>query len=213
MSEPADTARLSETSVRDLLAGLPPSATAVRAAMFAALRAGRPVAVAELAAATGRPAAEVSGVLDQLQAAGMLYRDHAGQVTAADGLSLTPTRHRLLLAGVPLHTWCAIDAVAIPAAVGADATAITPCGWCGQQHQLSFTAGQLAGEHAAVVWLPTMRCTNVAEQLCPHANLFCDPTHLTAWRDSAGQPPGETLRLAEVADRAAFVWRALLEPR
>jgi hypothetical protein len=57
-----------------------------------------------------------------------------------------------------------------------------------------------------IAWLPTDPCTNVREELCPRANLFCDAAHLDAWRAVWAEPQGEALSLPEVEARGRRWW-------
>jgi alkylmercury lyase len=76
---------------------------------------------------------ELATTLAGLARAGLVEQDPTGAITGAHGLTLAPTRHHLVLAGVDLHTWCALDAIGIPAAVDTDAEIATRCGWCDGQ--------------------------------------------------------------------------------
>jgi hypothetical protein len=41
---------------------------------------------------------------------------------------------------------------------------------------------------------------------CVHANLFCGPEHLDAWRHAAGDPTGDVVTLAGVPALARSGW-------
>jgi len=114
--------------------------------------------------------------------------------------------HQLFVDGVELHTWC--NAIGIPAGSGADATVVTPCGWCGRPLEVRVIAGRPVEAPAAVLWLPDTACDNVRQQFCPDANLFCDIDHLHRRRDDAGRPSGRTLTLAETAELGRRWWSA-----
>ncbi|MGH9268222.1 MAG: organomercurial lyase, partial [Acidimicrobiales bacterium] len=107
----------------------------VRHTAFALLvRDGRPVSVERLAAAhpgeLPRPA--LNEALDRLVADGHLDRDPSGAVVGAGGLTLGDAPHRLLLRGRDYRTWCAYDAIGIPAALGEEGAISTRCGVCGR---------------------------------------------------------------------------------
>lgn len=200
------------STAESLIAGLPLTAQPIRAALFAILRRGRPATLEEVAAAANRTRDEVAEVIAALHAIGVALCDRSGRIVAADGLSLTPTPHQLVLDGIDLHTWCAIDAVVIPAVIAANAVAVTGCGHCHAVVELHFERGRLLDDPGAVVWFPIKSCTNVSAEFCPEANLFCDSTHLDAWRATTGNPAGEMLTLSQAVDRCGFVWAALAEP-
>ncbi len=51
-----------------------------------------------------------------------------------------------------------------------------------------------------VGWLPGGPCANVKTDFCPQANLFCGEQNVAAWRSDAGDPPGRTATLSELAE-------------
>ena len=71
-------------------------------------------------------------------------------ITGAAGLSVAPAGHRLLLAGQPLYTWCALDAVGISAALGMD-TSIDSSYTDGGGVRIEITAGTPRTPNAAWV--------------------------------------------------------------
>ena len=131
------------------------------------------------------------------------------RVTGAAGLTVTPTRHTLVLDGLALHTWCFIDAVGIPAAMGADAMTRSTCGFCHAAIEVAFDAGEPRDEPAAVSWVPDKSCPSVRSEFCPEANGFCSQDHLDAWRDQAGYPPGDVLTVAAVTALGRELWGCL----
>ena len=67
-----------------------------------------------------------------------------GLITGVGGLSSTPTMHRLVLDGVELYCWCALDTLGIPAALVADASIVSPDTNGGNPIALRFERGRLA---------------------------------------------------------------------
>lgn len=122
---------------------------------FRALLAGRSVAAPELAAGSGLPAAEVRERLAGLAAQGLVELDDRGTIVGCKGLSLRPTSHRLQLGGRDFYTWCAVDAIGIPAALEADARIESRCAGCGRPLGIDVAGGvpvAAAGE-AVRVWV------------------------------------------------------------
>src|SRR5581483_3377736 len=126
-------------------------------------------------------------------------------VVGAAGLSLVPARqHRLTLGGRAFWTWCAVDAVGIPAALGADAVVETTCHGCGVAVRVVLRAGA-----AAEASHPDARLWNAEHQpgrsmaggTCGLMNLFCTPAHLDAW---LGAHPGERGAAVDLAGAAAL---------
>ena len=99
--------------------------------------------------------------------------DQERLVVAAGGLSVVRTAHQLRLDEVEAWTWCAFDAVGIPAALGIDDLARTHCGHCGAAIELSLAGGIPPADSPVVGWLPDQKGVNVQRDFCPHANLFC----------------------------------------
>lgn len=185
-----------------------PREEAVRRLAFRTLRQGEVASPAAIAESAGLSVGEVDDALQSLASGGQVELDEDGRVVGSAGLTLLPTPHRLTLAGVPLHTWCAIDAIGIPAALGQDALATTSCPRCGRELRIEF-GGRPASEPGFVAWLPTDPCSNVREELCPQANLFCDEEHLRSWRAGSGDPRGEVLSLSQVEALGRESWESL----
>lgn len=186
-----------------------PREEAVRRLAFRTLRRGEVASPAAIAESAGLSVGEVDDALQSLASGGQVELDEDGRVVGSAGLTLLPTPHRLTLAGVPLHTWCAIDAIGIPAALGQDALATTSCPRCGRELRIEFERGRPASEPGFVAWLPTDPCSNVREELCAQANLFCDEEHLRSWRAGSGDPRGEVLSLSQVEALGRESWESL----
>ena len=193
-------------SVEELAGSLPGWAGAVRRAAFHAIRRREALDTPALATRTGLSSAEVETGLATLISRGMARRDGAGRVVMVGGLSLEPTRHQLVLSGEGLHTWCAADAVGIPAALGEDAVVRTTCPHCGRTIEIEIRLGEHREAHTFVVWLPSKTCSSVVDEFCPEVNLFCDASHLEAWRTTSGDPPGTGLSVAQVVELGRRWW-------
>lgn len=181
-------------------------ALAVRVAAFHALRGGSAVSIAAIAAETSLSPERVERALVELAEMGLAQRDAGGRIAAAHGLSVRHTKHQLRLEAAQLHTWCAIDAVGIPPALGVDATAVTRCEHCGRRVTIEMPEGRVNAGLPYVLWCPGKVCSVVVEEFCPEANLFCDIDHLEAWRKGAGDPPGRPLSLEEAQSLGRKVW-------
>jgi hypothetical protein len=181
---------------------------AVRRAGFAALLAGRALTVPELAVAAAVPEAVAAAATGRLVAAGRATVTPDGRVDGIAGLTLRATRHSIARVGAPqLQTWCAFDAVAIPAALVWSATALTTCTACGAALAVLLEDGLPAGQ--AWGWLPPGECAHVLREFCASADLFCDRSHLDSWRASAGNPPGEPQPVTALADLGRAAWAEL----
>lgn len=192
--------------IQNVIAVLGEAAAPVGREAFRLLREGRPAEPASIAERTRLTEQQVATTLDRLVERGGARLDDRGRVVAVGGLSLEPTRHRLTLSGVPFHTWCAIDAVGIPAATGEDAVAQTTCPHCGTSIEIVIERGRPQMDQRFVAWLPHREFSSVADDMCPEMNLFCGRRHLDAWRAATGHPAGEALSVEEVARLGREWW-------
>jgi alkylmercury lyase len=185
---------------------LPPALDAherLREIAFAMLLAEqRPIDPDELAAVSGFD--NVAGLLAQLDADGWIDRDGAGWLTGSAGLSLTEGPHHLRLGRATFRTWCAFDALGIPAALGRDATADTSCGVCGQPIVVEMTAGRPDRQGPERLWLAE-RGEDLRSEFCAPTVLLCRIEHGLTWA-AAHQQGGELLDLDEAAIRGATEW-------
>jgi alkylmercury lyase len=128
-------------------------------------------------------------------------------VIGAHGLTRRGTRHEIVTGQRRWHTWCALDAVGIPVALGLEAEIRTVCPACKSEIRLRVYRGAVnATAGAPVLWFPSGPCGRVMDDFCASANLFCSEEHLETWRRRAGEPPGLPLTLEETADEGRRVW-------
>jgi hypothetical protein len=159
---------------------------------FVALWRGQRPAVASLC--------DDAAVVEAQMHAGRLEVDDAGLLVGVHGLVARTTRHRIDHTAGAVHTWCALDAIGIPAALAIDATAVTSCPTCHVELRVELREGEpVDTEERLRLWLPEGRCDHLVEDFCSHANLFCSPEHLTAT-----VPKGSPGRIVTVADVAAI---------
>lgn len=140
-------------SWRQRLATQDPVEVRLRLAGFRAVLAGRAVAAPDLAAELGLVLAEVHDRLADLAARGLVELDDQGRLVGCMGLSTRPTSHRLRIGKREVYAWCAVDAVAIPAALEVDARIDTRCAGCGQPLRIDVVRGIPAAGEAVQVWV------------------------------------------------------------
>ncbi len=184
---------------------------------FAAIRSGRRVGPAEIARHADLQPDLVAAELRQLAESGEANLDEAGQVVAVAGLSLVPARHELELAGQPLHTWCAWDAIGIPAALELDARLRTHCHWCQSHIVVELSKGRIVGEPSALLWFPTRPVDgnwrgNPQVVWCPQANLFCDREQLKRWQAAAATRAAKRSQLGRRRVGARTIGRPFVSP-
>lgn len=112
-----------------------------------ALGEGRPVDIARLADAFGRPEPEVAEAVAELP---FVYRDDEQRVTGFAGLAvadLAKTPHRLGLAGRELYAWCAWDTLFLPIVLDREARVHSTCPTTGERITLTVSPAGFADLH------------------------------------------------------------------
>jgi hypothetical protein len=146
-----------------------------------------------------------------LTAAGRLEVDDDGLLVGVDGLTARATAHRIEHAGRTVHTWCALDAIGIPAAFALDATAATTCPHCSVELRVMIHAGHASALPDVCLWIPGGPCSHLVEDFCRHANLYCSRDHLMAVVPPDG--PGRAVDVAEAAAIGRTNWRYVAAAR
>ena len=176
----------------------------VREAAFGLLLArARPVSLAQLGEALGISVESLEAVVGRLTAGGLVDRDASGAVVGAQGLTLVPGRHALALGGAAFATWCAYDAIGIPAALGESARITTHCGVCGKELVVPIDAGQPPLASTELVWLPDGG-ENLRADFCDPGVLLCGAEHARTWAARTG--PGRAISLRDAAALGAVAW-------
>lgn len=168
---------------------------------FAALWHGHPVRSAELLDGRGDLAMEITA---GLASQGRAEVDGDGRLTGIHGLTLRTTRHRFVHDRRTHRTWCAFDAVGIPAALSLDATAHTDCPTCRQTLIIEIVGGIPQGDES-VLWLPTPAGENLMAEFCATADLYCSLEHLHR-RIDTDRAHGAVAALATAASLGRETW-------
>ena len=162
------------------LAATGPDARAVyRALLPAFATTGRPPGHDALAAGTGLAPGTVRAELEGLAAADLVALGPDGDVVGAFPLSAVPTRHRVRVDGGPvLHAMCAVDALGIPAMLGAAGTVTSSDPVTGQPIEVRVAAdGALDVRPAeAVVLLARTGDGPLASACCSIIDFYADRT-------------------------------------
>jgi len=169
---------------------------------FRALWSGRSVTLIELLGEDGTALTEAT---EHLRLRGRIELSADGQLIAVHGLSLRPTPHQIEHDNGVINTWCALDAIGIPAALRIDARATTRCPTCQRPLAVRLSAGNPQPLPGAVLWYPEVSCGHLIEDFCSGANLFCTTDHLEQWTgERCGV--GAVMTIAEVAEVGREVW-------
>jgi alkylmercury lyase len=166
-----------------------------------------PVAPATLARLAGADDGPVAEALDGLARAGRIDRDAQGLVLGAAGLTLGDGPHALAVDGHPFRTWCAFDALGIPAALGSDAHVQTACGVCGSPIEIELSEGRPKGRNSARLWL-SAGGADMRADFCTPTVLLCSAAHARAWAERHGRH-GRVLTLAGATDLGAANWASV----
>ncbi len=139
--------------IERFLASFSPEENAVSRHAFRTLLDGRPVTVTELPAALRLPPAVVEAAVENLTNRGTMVVDsNTARIVGVRGLSLVEASHRFTLEGRQLYAWCAVDAVGIPAALGADARIDSHCHHCRAPLTLELKGGRVEAPDGLVIW-------------------------------------------------------------
>ncbi len=144
---------------------------------FTAIAGGRALPLAEAATQLKLGPEQFQALIEHLTRQGRLTLDEAGTAIAgAAGLSLLPSRHTLILNGRQLSTWCAFDAVGIPAGLSADAQVVSQCVACGAPVEVIIASGHLVRVNPAsltVSLVPPDDSRAVRDGICTEMGFAC----------------------------------------
>ncbi len=177
----------------------------VRATSFALLlRDRRPIEPADITVATGLPDETVRAAVVTLAEGGWLDQDASRRITGSAGLALVDGPHRLVLGGVTFRTWCAYDALGIPAALAAGAEIETACGVCTAPIRITFERGLPERAGPERLWLADGGA-DLRSSFCTPTVLLCGEEHAGAWARTQGGK-GQLMDLVAGARAGAADW-------
>jgi alkylmercury lyase len=154
-------------------------------ALYQLLAKGKPVRREELAAILNRPSSEVWGTLSNWPS--LIEWDDNRRVMGFAGLTLEPTRHRLITDGVTLFAWCAWDTLFIPTILGVTANVESTCPETGRAISLTVSASGVTHAEPSGVVMSFPHTTlaamneNVRANFCQHVFFFSSIEDGTAW--------------------------------
>lgn len=185
--------------------GAPPdSIEAIQRFGILALVGGEAATVAQISERSGLTTDEVRSGIEGLRRAGRI--ETAGdRVVGVGGITLTESVHALRLPEASVHTWCALDAIGIPVALGLDAEIHTTCPHCGDRLRVTVSDESI-NDGPYRLLCPTGQCDDVRAEFCSAANLFCSTDHLRAWAANNPTVEGEELDLGAAAELGRAMW-------
>src|SRR6185437_16147936 len=150
---------------------------------------GAPVGIDELAAIAGRPEDEVDRLLRSQPGTDW---DEQGRLVGF-GLTLRPTRHRYIVGGHTLYTWCATDALLFTQIIGEPAVAESTCPASDLPVRLELRQDAVVSvEPAEAVVTQRHRGEVVADlraEVCDHGHFFASQAAASDW--AAEHPDGQ----------------------
>jgi hypothetical protein len=169
------------------------------------LKRGQPMTVDDL------PAEEHNAV-DELRQRGRLTVTTEGHISGSLGLTVVPTRHRMVLAEGIRFTWCALDAISIVPALRRTATVISEVPDAAETITVTYRHGRLSTAPSdAVVLIPGEPQGPVVETWCPFANLFPHMARASSWARHRGLDDYTILDLPDAIDEGTPLWTVVLE--
>lgn len=185
-----------------------PEEKLLRLASFYSILDGRKATVTELAHQTGILEQQARQYIESMANDGRLVIDAQGAVVGSHGLSLTPTKHRLHICGHDLFTWCAADAVGIPAVLGVDATIYSKCFQCNDPIEIHISGGEViySNYEDVRIWvvIPDLS-RSIVGCTCPQINFFCSVEHFNNWNKDQ-LTSGRLLTLVEGVELGKCWW-------
>lgn len=141
------------------------------------LASGAPVEVADLAAATGRPAEEVR---QALAAVPDTEYDGSGRIIG-QGLTQRSTPHRFEVDGAQLYTWCALDTLIFPILLDTPATIESTSPTSGQTIRVTVTPNRVTSVEPASAVVSLVNPADMSSV----RSAFCNQVHYFASAEDA----------------------------
>lgn len=189
---------MTEGAYSALLAGEQPLELGVHALRL--LADGAPVPLSRLAEAAGQ---STETVREQLRSFPGVDWDDRGRLSGL-GLTLRPTRHRFVVDGRQMYTWCAMDTLLFPVVLGRTADVHSTCPATGRPVSLTVSPGGVTDvtPPGAVVSeaCPAEPVRDMRSEICDHGFFFASFEAAAQWR--ADHPGGRLRTVASAFDAA-----------
>lgn len=145
---------------------------------------GHPVSPEQIAASLDLTREDASAVLRRLPSVEL---DDEGNVIGILGLTINPTPHCFRVDGQGLFTWCALDSLFLPAALGKSARVESPCPVTGTKIQITVSPDGVEGLEPAgavmAIIIPdaSEACCNIRDAFCDQVHFFSSPEAASEW--------------------------------
>ena len=144
---------------------------------------GRPVSPEQLASALDVSSDDITAALGSLP---NLEVDGNGNVVGAFGLTLNPTPHHFQVGGHELYTWCALDALFLPAVLGQAARVESACAVTGENIRLTVMPDGVDSLEPAGA-LVSIVIPQASEACCSVRGAFCNQVHFISSGEAASE--------------------------
>ncbi|HEX6383243.1 MAG TPA: organomercurial lyase MerB [Anaerolineae bacterium] len=141
---------------------------------------GRPVSPEDVATAAGSPLDEITAVINQHM---NVEYDEDGRIAGA-GLTLRPTRHKVLVDGRTLYTWCALDALMYLPLLERPVQVESLCAATATPVRMTVTpqgVEDLDTPTAVMSVLKPQKGSSVRQAFCNHVNFFRSAEVAAPW--------------------------------
>ena len=185
---------------------LTPEEKTIRIMTFRRILEGYRPNINELSIKIGLSEIEVQKCVESLKNIGTLVLDEEGNIVGSHGLSLVPTKHHLSISGNHLFTWCAADAIGIPAALEVEAKIISKCFQCNEPIEIDMVKGriQYSNQKDARIWVVEADLDHsIVCCTCPQINFYCSVEH---FNKSECQSKGKLLTLDQAIELGYCWW-------
>lgn len=183
----------------------------VQAAAFQnLLRTGQHFTIEDIATLTKLDYSTVIGCFDSIRQAGHIRFDADGFIEGAAGLSLSPTRHEVLIDGRRFWTWCALDVIGIFGALNASGFAKSSDPSSGESIELQFIDGVVQEMNFTVFLSDLSNGASICCDWCPNTNFFVSRSSVERWA-KANAAKGSVIAVASLVPVAREAWSRLVE--
>lgn len=183
----------------------------VQAAAFQnLLRTGQHFTIEDIATLTALDNSTVIGCIDRIRQAGHIRFDADGFIEGVAGLSLSPTKHEVLIDGRRFWTWCALDVLGIFGALNASGFAKSSDPSSGESVELQFIDGVVQEMKFTVFLSDLSNVASICYDWCPNTNFFVSRSSAERWA-KANAAKGSVIEVANLVPVAREAWSRLVE--
>jgi len=190
----------------------PPPLQRVSVWIYRALAAGRTVTRASIAEAMGTTEAEIDCLLAHVPASAIDVTVE-GEITGFVGLSIVSASHEFIVGSRTLYTWCAFDALFLPALIGQDAVLKTRCPETGERIEIELSPTLIGATKPAAPVMSLAEtdtascCDDLRAAFCSHVNMFADQGAFERWKGNRDGVVALHLDDAHQLARQRNAWR------